>query len=103
MTLRHIAALGCAYLIGWAVVLASLLFRAGGATFVVIQTREEEFLRIVALVWACYTLPCLFFGLVLWELLRIVKGELSITDSIKAGLRQRRHDRRLTEEAKARG
>ena len=76
MTLRHVVPLSCAYLIGWAVVLAALIFSARGGipspAFLVIQAQENAFIGMVGMVWACYTVPCLFIALVLWELLREV-------------------------------
>jgi hypothetical protein len=68
MAPRYIVALGRAYLIGWAVIIAALVYSPSRApSFVFFSFNyEKDFIMFVAVVWACYTIPGLIIALVLW-------------------------------------
>ncbi len=63
----HGVALACAYFVGRAFVLGMLL--AGGVsglghwgTFLIINEARDQFIRVVCLLWLCFTLPCVPVG-----------------------------------------
>jgi len=67
MNPRQAAALGCAYFLGWALVLAALILGGnyGRPVFLVIGLQENTFLQAVATAWFCFSLPCLFVAVAL--------------------------------------
>ena len=68
MKLRHVAALalGCAYFIGWALVLGLLLANSGGGeshtpAFLLIAASQysfNNFMSCLIFAWVAFTIPC---------------------------------------------
>jgi len=62
---RHAAALACAYFVGWALVLATVIVTSRGGSystpaFIVIQQHEGAFWSFVGEGWFLFSIPCLF-------------------------------------------
>ena len=67
MNPRHAAALACAYIIGWAFLLATVIGLTGGDRYVpfgMIQQQRNQFISVVCLLWLCFTIPCIPIGII---------------------------------------